>query len=537
MADSSNSMNLNDSVGVSLAGPAGWFPYLRLDSMLYQAYYSPWYQSVKNATPFQDVVLDFSDYVNGFNAGIYPGTSFILTQGTGPLHTQYDSAAVANEVTPPYLQSGYGNYYSTYYSTAYSDPSKWPVLQVTYVNYPSVDTAGAILEYNSTTSCSVVYGRSCYSAITDTVVNPYQYALWGNHRPQRSYTYYNKRKETDPTQPINIRTAGVISGFAPFWTLQSGKWAPAYDSTRWVWNSQTTLFNRKGFELENKDPLGRYNAGIYGYGLTLPVAVIQNSRYQESAYEGFEDYGFTPNQCNISCAETRAFDFSAYQNIISDSAAHSGLYSLRIQQDSTVSLLAIPIAATADPESPQLADSLGTDSCGTRFSGMKGSATSVLPPFKPFAGKQMLVGAWVKENNTCNCQTYTDDHITVSFTLAGGGSSALTLKPSGNMIEGWQRYESIITIPANATAMNLVLQASPSTTTYFDDIRLHPFNGEMKSFVYNPVNLRLMAELDENNYATFYEYDDDGTLIRVKKETERGIQTIKETHSALLKNQ
>ena len=59
----------------------------------------------------------------------------------------------------------------------------------------------------------------------------------------------------------------------------------------------------------------------------------------------------------------------------------------------------------------------------------------------------------------------------------------------------------------------------------------------MKSYVYNPVNLRLMAELDENNYAAFYEYDDDGTLVRVKKETERGVQTIKETRSALLKEQ
>lgn len=57
----------------------------------------------------------------------------------------------------------------------------------------------------------------------------------------------------------------------------------------------------------------------------------------------------------------------------------------------------------------------------------------------------------------------------------------------------------------------------------------------MKSFVYDPVNLRLMAELDENNYATFYEYDDDGTLIRVKKETERGVKTIKETRSSLLR--
>jgi hypothetical protein len=44
-----------------------------------------------------------------------------------------------------------------------------------------------------------------------------------------------------------------------------------------------------------------------------------------------------------------------------------------------------------------------------------------------------------------------------------------------------------------------------------------------------------MAELDENNYATFYEYDDEGTLTRVKKETEKGIKTIRETRSALLK--
>ena len=42
-----------------------------------------------------------------------------------------------------------------------------------------------------------------------------------------------------------------------------------------------------------------------------------------------------------------------------------------------------------------------------------------------------------------------------------------------------------------------------------------------------------MAVLDENNYATFYEYDLERNLIRVKKETERGIKTIKETNKPL----
>ena len=45
-----------------------------------------------------------------------------------------------------------------------------------------------------------------------------------------------------------------------------------------------------------------------------------------------------------------------------------------------------------------------------------------------------------------------------------------------------------------------------------------------------------MAELDENNYATFYNYDEEGILVQVKKETERGIMTIKTTRQNLKKN-
>ena len=42
-----------------------------------------------------------------------------------------------------------------------------------------------------------------------------------------------------------------------------------------------------------------------------------------------------------------------------------------------------------------------------------------------------------------------------------------------------------------------------------------------------------MADLDENNFTTFYEYDLEGNLTRIKRETERGILTIKETKSSI----
>jgi hypothetical protein len=57
----------------------------------------------------------------------------------------------------------------------------------------------------------------------------------------------------------------------------------------------------------------------------------------------------------------------------------------------------------------------------------------------------------------------------------------------------------------------------------------------MKSYAYDPITLRLMAEMDENNYASFYEYDQEGNLMRVKKETENGISTLKESRSSIKK--
>ena len=99
------------------------------------------------------------------------------------------------------------------------------------------------------------------------------------------------------------------------------------------------------------------------------------------------------------------------------------------------------------------------------------------------------------------------------------------------MIDGWRRaFSDKFTIPAGAATVKFTLQANGSNV-YFDDFRFHPFDAQVQTFVYNYNKSRLSATLDENNYATFYEYDDAGNLVRLKKETEKGIRTIKETRS------
>ncbi|WP_396591859.1 immunoglobulin domain-containing protein [Allomuricauda sp. R78024] len=132
---------------------------------------------------------------------------------------------------------------------------------------------------------------------------------------------------------------------------------------------------------------------------------------------------------------------------------------------------------------------------------------------------------------------YLNTSITLEYLDENGQAiilpnSNVLFQPKGAIIDGWQRISGDFTIPTNAANMKIYLKNDGSgLNAYFDDVRMHPFDSNLKSFVYDPVTQRLQAELDENNYATFYEYDSEGGLVRVKKETERGVYTIQETRS------
>lgn len=167
------------------------------------------------------------------------------------------------------------------------------------------------------------------------------------------------------------------------------------------------------------------------------------------------------------------------------------------------------------------------------------------PTFSLTPDKKMLFSAWVRESCPdatvpCNKTNYNNSRASIRFRDGSNQvinlSSPIQITAIGSIIEGWQKVEGQFIVPNNAKTMSLSLSSLGDSPIYWDDIRIHPFNANMKSYVYDPINLRLTAELDANNYASFYEYDDEGTLIRTKVETKEGIKTIKETRSAKQKN-
>lgn len=181
--------------------------------------------------------------------------------------------------------------------------------------------------------------------------------------------------------------------------------------------------------------------------------------------------------------------------------------------------------------------SIGGQGIGTSMVGFVDPVTTPCDTcfsFQPVPGKRYWISAWVHEDHLEQVKSYEGANLQLNFiTLAL--SSFVQFYPTGEIIDGWQRIVGEFTMPESVAELTVQLNAHPFVDTYFDDIRIHPYNGSMKSYVYDGQTFWLTSELDDNNYATFYEYDEEGGLIRIKKETSEGIVTIQETRSNTIK--
>ncbi len=185
-------------------------------------------------------------------------------------------------------------------------------------------------------------------------------------------------------------------------------------------------------------------------------------------------------------------------------------------------------------ETPEVCSSyIALSTPGGRLSCFELGCESCVGSFAPEPGVKYLLSVWVREDGAALDRTYYE-YPRVSVEFPNLSQTEGPFGPEGLIIEGWQRIEAEFEVPSGATSFNLVLSCTTGDCL-FDDIRVHPFDGSMKTYVYDPVTLRLTAELDERNYATFYEYDEEGKLVRIKKETERGIMTIQETKTSVVK--
>ncbi|MCB9262597.1 MAG: hypothetical protein H6607_09505 [Flavobacteriales bacterium] len=369
----------------------------------------------------------------------------------------------------------------------------------------------------------------CGNGFTEATTNPFLRGIKGNWRPYKSWVFVSERDQN--SSGVNTRTDGKLTDFNAFWKFSSSaqKYEPTYNDPKWVWSSEITKYSPFGQELENKNPLNQYSSAMYGYNHTLPTAVAANSQFSQMFFDGFEEYAFNELMavefpCPAAKIDINAIVLNSMDLSFDNTQQHTGNYSIKINPTTSM----VCNVALSD-------FTVHTSSADENYTKIV-KLTDDVGEFTPAEPGKYVVGAWVKEARDAYHTSYDEMYIEVVVTDQNNQLRTYTINTNGKLIEGWQRIEGQFEVMTGDKNLAITIYGASDVDGWLDDLRVHPFNSNMKSYVYDYRSLRLMAELDENNYATFYEYDNEGALLRVKKETEKGVATLQETRSHIKSN-
>lgn len=376
--------------------------------------------------------------------------------------------------------------------------------------------------------------------------DPYTKGLRGQWRPYENYAYNKDRHYTYSGDTTFIRKDGAYVRFNPLWKFNAnGLYKDA--SSDWVAASKITNYSLTGKPVESMDALGNYTCEIYGYQDNLVVAAASNAKLNEIGNDNFEDYTSIISQCSntkhwsfyngkitpinpfykLKSSDINNPDSLKTTVSITSSTAHTGTQSMLINKGYAIT------------NSVLLDTTLINKTAFYNNGYEENNVQNYLTPFRPELKKKIVIGGWVKGmyNNINSVNTYDSAYMRVKCYNHDKTITLLDvkIKAKGSIIDGWQRMEGIITIPDSSAFLDISLENIGTARSYFDDIRIHPFVSNIKTFVYNPVLLKVMATLDENNFATYYEYDGEGKLVRIKRETNRGVMTIQESRRGINK--
>lgn len=392
---------------------------------------------------------------------------------------------------------------------------------------------------------AVMYCDSCESILKRLGKNDFLSGKKGNFKPKQSWFYLDERTPGSlPNGQTNIRVQGLYKNYSDFWRIQPYLplgWAPAY--TNWEWKERVNLTDVDGQTIETEDRIGRKSANLLGYKNTLITAQANNSAYGDAYFDGFEDYYcaycvFKPTKPGVPSSNNNVMKRVRILSgtlIITDAESHTGKYALSVPEAPLVFTILPPVNCKT-PTNKDSTVRLSPNAINARMIVQPGTGRGTpvcnecVGGFSPQTNKKYVFSCWVKVNSPPPVLSCSDASVVISNI----STSPITLKSDGPVIEGWQRIMGTFTTAGNTNNLSVSLNKG-SAATFFDDIRIFPSDGNMIAYVYDDVNLRLTYSLDENNYFTKNEYNSQGELIRIKKETEKGIVTMKESISSLAK--
>ena len=380
--------------------------------------------------------------------------------------------------------------------------------------------------------------------------NPYVLGCRGNYRPLASFAPIAQRDYHNHTRYDGTYTMDLPN---QFWAIANSKTIPGtvcdaptdiftanslVANQFWKMASKITRYDIYGNALEEQDAIGNYSAAQYGYNKALPVSVASNAAYQQFMFEGFEEYNMLLSD-KTAALFNKADLYGTFANLFGDKKTAINVdYPSTNGSPNTATFTRNGQGYHLRNTAPSGSLVLSTAANHTGYFSMKSTAASsfeftvgnALPSklgaFKLAPGKKYLIQLWAKDAST------TPAAITAGmFKTQIATAPDADMKPKTSAIDGWYQIEAELDLSTGVVSGDKVYLKIPANV-YIDDIRLLPIKANMKSFVYDPISFKLVAQLDENHFATFFEYDQEGLLVRTKKETTKGIVTISESRRA-----
>ncbi|NQX98770.1 MAG: hypothetical protein HRT73_12950, partial [Flavobacteriales bacterium] len=312
--------------------------------------------------------------------------------------------------------------------------------------------------------------------------------IWRLHE---TYLFDIDRKQSALNNNVGETQTGVDGTYNSFVLFN---WSDFSDNKTWTKTNTINRYSPYGFELENEDALGIKSSALYGYKNSVVTAVASNTGYEELAFDGFEDYygSYATSGKNNGHIPFLSSNGTAQ---LSSVESHTGKYSIALNANDVLSFpMVIPM--------------------------------SLSNSFTPKAGEAYYFSAWVKS----------DDVVTLNITV-NSVTTTITTSITDQKIEGWQRIEGKFKMTPTIAGNNSITITAGGQPAYLDDVRIQPFVSSIKTYVYDPNTLWLKAELDDRNYATFYNYDEEGNLVQIKKETKDGLRTIVSNRKNVKRNE
>lgn len=245
---------------------------------------------------------------------------------------------------------------------------------------------------------------------------------------------------------------------------------------QWYSDSRITKYSPYGYPVEEEDVLAIKSSAQFGYNDVLPVAVCQNSGFNQSKFIDFE-YG---SQTGVTTA-----------------AAHTGRASLDLQT--------IPVNYAFVSSYPLTNDIISK--------------------------RGLAVKLWVKssQSNLITSPIYNLKNPNPQLKIKIGSAlfSAAPVAQTGEWTLYSAEIKNFYTLAPGNYPVSISYNKLPNELVYVDDFRIQPLDASMNCSVYNSDN-KLAAQFDDQHFGVLYEYDNKGQLTRKSIETALGKKTLQE---------